>query len=1094
MGGAQQRAVLALLVIEAPDPVSVDRLVDELWGERPPASAQHTVQVYVSGLRKLLRAGGEGVAVRNSPAGYVLEVDPEQVDAKRFERLLGEGQQAAGSDPAAAVGLFEQALGLWRGRPLAGLEEFEFARREAERLEELRAVTVEALAGTRLGVGQPAEVIGQLTGLVADDPLREGPRRLLMLALYRLGRHAEALAQYREAAQALDEIGLQPSPELRQLEEAILRHDESLGGRGLMADALAGLVDGGSNGSSTAGPAGPAQVAVGRQEQVDLPGGVVTLLMSDVEGSTRLVRELGEGYGGLLADHHRLLRAVWVGHEGVEFGVAGDAFFVAFRDPGEAVRAAVAGQKVLAGHEWPAGGQVRVRMGLHTGTPRVRDGDYWGVDVHYAARLCAAAHGGQVLVSESTAALVDVELEDLGHHALRDFPSARRVFHLPIEGRSSDCFPPPRTLRAVRTSLPDQLSSFIGRGQELADLERLSADARLVTLIGTGGVGKTRLALRLATELLDRTPDGVWWVDLAPVVDPSLVGSTVAQAVNVPLRAGQPVLDTLAEALGDRAALLVLDNCEHVIDPVATLVFALLKRCPNISVLTTSREALQVAGEHLYRVPSLAAPSEDAVDPDRVAASEAVRLFVARAAEQRPGFALDPDTAGIVARVCRRLDGIPLALELAAVRLRSLSITELEARLDRRFTLLRAGSRTAPPRQQTLLALTDWSFDLLSPVERKVLARLSVFAPSGFDLEAAEAVCAGAVGEPEEVLEHLDRLVTKSLVQADDSSGTIRYRLLESIREYAAAKLAEQDERELLTAQAAHRDHYLSLAETLRPHLIGADPAKSRARLALEHDNFRAALARCLNTPDPNPGLRLATALSEFWLTSGHGAEGANWLTQQLRRPEAQEPTPTRGYALQAASWLAVEVVGDYTAARSQAEEALEIANTNHDNRLAALALFAIGWVYLRQGEFTRALELNDQALALARPLDAPFVLAELTAQRGILLANLGRDRRAAFGEALATARKAGNGSQTAIILDNIGYFELISGDLSDARIHIEEAVDIFREVDDLACCAAAKINLGLVCCVERDQHTAAQLFRAALRAGSQSGGSELTA
>lgn len=416
----------------------------------------------------------------------------------------------------------------------------------------------------------------------------------------------------------------------------------------------------------------------------------------------------------------------------------------------------------------------------------------------------------------------------------------------------------------------------------------LLAGARVVTLTGAGGVGKTRLALRLGAELLDGSGDGVWFVDLAPVVDSALVAATVAGVLGVPERPGRAVLEALVDELDVRELLVVLGNCEHVIRAAAALAEGLVARCADVSILATSREPLRIAGEQVYRVPSLSTPDEAIEDLGRLAASEAVRLFVERAAQQLPGFALTSTNARTVARVCRRLDGIPFAIELAAVRLRSLSIVDLDARLDQRFALLRGGSRTALPRQQTLLALIDWSYQLLSETERVVLARLSVFAANGFDLDAAESVCSAGVLGRFEVLDHVDGLVDKSLVQAEDTSGSVRYRLLETVHDYAAAKLSEHGEPQVREARLAHRDHYLALAETAAPRLFGPDSLAWLERLNTEHDNLRAALSAGLQDPDPEPGLRLATALAEFWRAETTRRRGS-------RRAPVSSSAPTPG-------------------------------------------------------------------------------------------------------------------------------------------------------------------------------------------------------
>jgi predicted ATPase/class 3 adenylate cyclase len=826
---------------------------------------------------------------------------------------------------------------------------------------------------------------------------------------------------------------------------------------------------------------------MGPMRRVELPVGVVTLLFSDIEGSTRLLREVGAAFEELLAEHDRVLRTVWSECGGVEVRNEGDAFFVAFADPARAVEAATAAQRALREQAWPAGSELRVRMGVHTGSPRVRDDDYWGVDVHYAARLCAAANGGQVLLSESTAALVDVAVEDLGEHALKDFPSARRIFHLPTDGRGSEGFPLPRTLTTGRTNLPDQLSSFVGRERELLELRMLLAHSRLVTLTGPGGVGKTRLALRLGAELLDGSGGGVWFVDLAPVLDPRLVALTVAAGLRVPVPANREVLEALHEALGDRRLLVVLDNCEQVVESAAELVAGLLTRCPGVSVLATSREPLRFAGEQVYRVPPLSTPQTSA-DPAELAESEAVQLFLERAAEQRCRFALNAPNAPAIARVCRRLDGIPLAIELAAVRLRSMTIDDLDARLDHRFALLTGGSRTSGPRQRTLQALIDWSYRLLTDAERNALARLSVFAASGFDLAAAEAVCGVAGASPFETLDHLDALVDKSLVQADDSSGTVRYRLLETVREYAAARLAERGEAEAANARLAHRDHYLTLAEMARPHLTGPDARQWHARLSAEHDNMRVALAESLHDADPEPGLRLATALAPFWRARGHAIEGGRMLRAQLERAEARQPTLQRGYALHEASDLLECVLGDYPAAMTCAEEALAIARSQHDDRLATDALRVIAWIELRQGDCASSLAHGEEAVDIARSLDDHYLLALLLAGRGAALSNLGRDARPDLEESLELARQSGNRSLTALALGNLAYFEVLAGELDSARDRLEEALAISTEIQEVQHVPGTSTNLGFIYHLQHDRAGAVRLFTEALISAQEVG------
>jgi predicted ATPase len=723
----------------------------------------------------------------------------------------------------------------------------------------------------------------------------------------------------------------------------------------------------------------------------------------------------------------------------------------------------------------------------------LRDGEYWGIDVHYAARLCAAAHGGQVLVSESTAALVELDAEDLGKHALRDFPSPRRIFHLRIDGRGSDCFPAPRTLQPGRTNLPEEISSFIGRERELVELRELLGMSRMVTLTGAGGVGKTRLAQRLASEAVGGPADGVWFVDLAPVVDPAHVAGTVGGVLDVAERSDRAMVAMLVDALADRELLIVLDNCEHVLETAVPLASRLLAGCPGLSVVATSRQALAIPGERVYRVPSLSTPDVDIEDPECLVQAEAVRLFVDRAEQQAPGLVLDRENARLVGGICRRLDGIPLAIELAAVRLRSMSIRDLDARLDQRFTLLTVGSsRTALPRQQTLAALLDWSYQLLSEAECDVLERLSVFAPNGLDLDAAESVCSEGRSDRVGVLNHLDGLVDKSLVQAEGSWHAIRYRLLETVREYAADKLRDRGPHAARAAHLAHRDHYLQLARAAQPRLLGPDARDWLGRLAAEHANLRAALDECLRDPDPAPGLRLAAMLGEFWRARDHAVEGAQTLTRQLARPEAGLPTLSRGYALAARGRLLTLALSEYRAGIADAEEALEIAKAEHDDRLTALGLEILAWARAQQGEFSRSLELNQAGTALAQSLGDPFIETQFAVARGVALASLGQDARIAFEKALRLARHNEDQSHTAFALGNLGYLDLILGDLGSARARIEEAIRLFQDYHDQFEVASWSMNLALVSYLENDPLTSRRLFVDAIQVIRRGGNLEL--
>jgi predicted ATPase/class 3 adenylate cyclase len=815
--------------------------------------------------------------------------------------------------------------------------------------------------------------------------------------------------------------------------------------------------------------------------ETELPVGLVTLLFSDIEGSTRLLHELGDVYGEVLADHRRLLREVWRTHGGVEVGTEGDAFFVAFADPGAAVGAATDAQRALAGHEWPRGGTVRVRMGVHTGRPKLRGGQYWGIDVHYAARVCAAANGGQVLLSESTAVLADVGVEDLGQHALKDFPAPRRLFHLLIDGRGSDCFAPPRTLRTGRTNLPDQLSSFVGRERELDEVGALLGQARVVTLVGAGGVGKTRLALAAGARLLAGGGDGTWLVELASLRDPELAAGVIAKVLGVVQQSGQPVLESLVDAVGERSLSLVLDNCEHLADTVAELVAVLTRRCTGVAVLATSREPLRVTGERVYRVEPLSLPEVYEDDRlERLADSEAVRLFVERAREHWTAFKLDEGNAVSVAAVVRRLDGIPLAIELAAARLRSLGIGEMQRRLEQSFGLLTGGPRTALARQQTVRALLAWSFELLSGPERTLLARLAVFA-GGFDLDAAEAVCAGGAVDQIDVLDLLAALVDKSLVHVEEREEQLRYRLLQTVREYAPGELAPPGTPKREGVRQAHRDHYLALAEQADTQLMGQDQLAWLDRLEVEHDNFRAALTYCLEEPNPEPGLRLATALRRFRQVRGYGAEAAKALQDQLQRPQTSEPTLARARALTALGLCISYVGGDLRQVETCCEQALAIARAHSDDHVAAEVMRVLGWTWLRAGRVSEATELLREGVALAREIGDTHLLARLLDAQGATLTSAGAGARESLQEAILLHRQAGDYLSVARVLSSLGIAALAAGEFDDARNHLQEAVQVAGDlgVTDIG---HTSIMLGLATYLGGDYALAHAVFTDALR------------
>lgn len=643
-----------------------------------------------------------------------------------------------------------------------------------------------------------------------------------------------------------------------------------------------------------------------------LPGGIVTFLFTDVEGSTRLAKALGDAlWADLLEDHRRLLRHALTARAGQEVDTQGDAFFFVFTSASDALTAAIDAQRALEQHSWPEEGRVRVRLGLHTGEAIARGDHYVGQEVHRASRICDAGHGGQIVVSQTTAELVrerlpgEATLIDLGQHRLKDLGDPQRLFQVDAAGLPA-MFPRLRSLDAPH-NLPAERSSFIGRDAEIAAVRRLLAEYRLVTLTGIGGSGKTRLAIRVGTEELAGFPDGVFFVDLAPIGDPDLVAQTTATACGLSLDASGAVGGSLDEqlvgALARRTCLLLVDNCEHLLDATADLVDRLLATGPSVTVLATSREALAIEGERIVPVAPLSVPEETS-DVD---ASEAVRLFVERATAVRPAFQLDAETRRAVVEICRRLDGIPLAIEFAAARVAHLSPRQIADRLEDMFRLLTGGRRRIQ-RQQTLAATLDWSHQLLDAGEQTLFRRLAVFA-GGFSLEAAEAVCAGDDLPAGSVLDRLASLVAKSLLStADDDEGEARYRLLETVRAYASEKLAAADEVE--TVRARHRDWYLDWLEGFPFERLAFAPAVHRRRLR-ERDNLRTAADWCERDDRPDLLVRLVSRMYDVGMTTTNDSrDGRRRLLDALRQ-EDRLSTEERVacHALHAiAGWNALEV------------------------------------------------------------------------------------------------------------------------------------------------------------------------------------------
>ena len=610
-----------------------------------------------------------------------------------------------------------------------------------------------------------------------------------------------------------------------------------------------------------------------------IPTGVVSFVFTDVEGSTRLWETDADAMGASLALHDQTMRRLISEHGGHVFSTAGDAFAVAFHSADYAIAASTAIQLELLAADWP-GPPIKIRMGIHTGTAEERSGDYFGPVLNRAARIMSAGHGGQILLSAVTARAADlggdVSLRDLGTHHLKDLDDPEHLFEirhpdLPVIER------PLRTVDIRRHNLPDYLTSFVGRTQQLDELSSLLAEHRLVSLTGVGGTGKTRLAVEVARSAVSDLPDGAWLVELAPVTNPQFLMTTIAETWG--LRAGESasIEDVVTRFLWSRELLLVIDNCEHLLDAAADAIKLLLDACPKLRVIATSRESLGIPGEAMLRVPSLGLADAS----HTLAESEAVRLFVDRARAVRAGYEPSPEELVDIGRICTRIDGIPLGLELAAARLRSMSASELADRLEDSFRILSGSAKTALPRQRTLAATIDWSYDMLKPSEQAMFRRLSVFT-GGFDFAAVEAVCVGDDVEDWEVLDHLDSLVDKSLVIPDEvDDGHTRYRMLEPVRQYAQERLS--DTPEPVRFRRAHAWYFVDFVHEIAPGLRTAEINTALGRLSRDYDNTRGALSTLVETGDIDRYLALVFDLFSYWMHTGLSVEGIDLALEGLR-------------------------------------------------------------------------------------------------------------------------------------------------------------------------------------------------------------------
>jgi predicted ATPase/class 3 adenylate cyclase/Tfp pilus assembly protein PilF len=849
------------------------------------------------------------------------------------------------------------------------------------------------------------------------------------------------------------------------------------------------------------------------------PSGTVTFMFTDIEGSTRLWEESPDAMRAALARHDAILREAIESNGGYVFKTGGDSFYAAFPTGRDALAAAIAAQTAIRQEDWEhvAGNKgirpLKVRMALHTGTAEERDGDYFGQPLNRVARLQSAAHGGQVLLSLTTEELVrdqlpkGVTLDNLGEHRLKDLQRPEQVFQLVFQDFPAT-FPPLKTLNNHPNNLPVQLTPLVGRVREVDAISSLllRTDVRLVTLTGPGGTGKTRLGLQVVAELVDDFEDGVFFVSLAPISDPALVASAIGQTLGVREVAGQTLAQSLRDYFRDKQMLLLLDNFEQVVS-AAPVVTDLLAFAPRLKILVTSREMLHVSGEHDFPVPPLTLPDPNHLPQlEQLTKYEAVRLFIERALALKPDFVLTQQNAEAVARICHRLDGLPLAIELAAARITILSPQAMLARLQSRLKLLTGGARDLPARQQTLRNAIDWSYNLLDEGEQALFRWLSVFV-GGCTLEAAEEMCSAQFSEdvPDlDVLEGLASLVSKSLLrQVEGPDGGSRFTMLETIREYGLERLSESGEADAL--QAAHAHYYLRLAEQAEERLGGGpDQLVWLASLEAEHGNMRAALAWLRSRAESESpgldyvelGLRLAGALGRFWEVHGHVTEGREQLALFLstRRGDGAG-TPGRAKALSLAGRLAY-VQGDYAGARSLYEESLEVwrelgSRAGRAGKAGmARALNGLAVLASDQGDHTEARSLFGAGLALYRERDDKAGVAGALINLGIEAVEEGDYAAASslFQESLELQRELGHKEGIAESLGILGEVVRYEGDYATARSLYEQSLALHARLGDKLGIATQMHNLGYVALHQGDLADATSLFKESLAMARQLG------
>lgn len=817
----------------------------------------------------------------------------------------------------------------------------------------------------------------------------------------------------------------------------------------------------------------------------NLPSGTITFLFTDIEGSTKRWEQQPEAMRVALARHDAILRSAIEENGGYVFKTVGDAFCAAFPTARNALLATIAAQQALHNADWSAVGGIKARMALHTGVTEEREGDYFGPPVNRVARLLSAGHGGQVLLSLAAERLTHdvlppgVSLRDLGEHLLKDLQRPECIYQLVIPDLPAE-FPQLNTLGARPNNLPLQTTLFIGREREVAKVEELirRTDVRLLTLTGPGGTGKTRLGLQVAADLADEFAEGVFFFPLAPVYDPEMVATAMGQCLGVKETENQSMIEGLKVYLDGKQILLMLDNFEQV-TAAAHLLSDLLAACPRLKLMVTSRETLHLYGEKEFAVPPLSQPDIKRLPPlDDLGQYEAIRLFVERAQAAKSDFVLTAENAQAVAQICRRLDGLPLAIELAAARIRLLPAQAMLARLESRLKLLTGGAKDLPARQQTLRGAIEWSYDLLKENDRTLFRRLAVFV-GGCTFEAMETVCNLDGNMGMEVLDEMESLVSKSLLrQEEQADGEPRLVMLETIREYAQERLQETGETDALQRQ--HANYYLAMVEEAEPQLVGSRQGWWLERLETEHDNLRAALRWAVERGDADLGLRLGGALSRFWLVRSYLTEGRHHLAEILAIAGAEVNNHLN--EAHSSAMAGAEVQGYIAEGLQQLSQVLALPGGDSESDAPAArakALNGAGNLSHRQGDYDSARALYDESLNIRRRLgDKQGISASLNNLASVAYRQGDYDAaRALYEESLAIKRQLGDKQGIAASLNNLGIITHQQGDYDAARTLYEEGLVIKRQLGDRQGVAISLHGLGNIACALGDYGSAKTLL-----------------